>query len=70
MAAQFESPGFSIMVMTTIPFCLIGAFGLLLAGGQRHQYDVAVGLLMLVGTVVNNGPVCGYGEPVPEGDGP
>ena len=29
MAAQFESPKFSIMVMTTIPFSLIGAFGLL-----------------------------------------
>lgn len=29
MAAQFESPRYSFMVMTTIPFSLIGAFGLL-----------------------------------------
>ena len=29
MAAQFESPKFSLMVMTTIPFSLIGSFGLL-----------------------------------------
>ena len=29
MAAQFESPKFSVMVMTTIPFSLVGSFGLL-----------------------------------------
>ena len=29
MAAQFESPKFSFMVMTTIPFSLVGSFGLL-----------------------------------------
>ena len=29
MAAQFESVKFSVMVMTTIPFSLIGSFGLL-----------------------------------------
>ena len=32
MAAQFESPKFSIMVMTTIPFALIGSFGFLFLG--------------------------------------
>ena len=42
MAMQFESPKYSLMVMLSIPFSLIGAFGLM-------------GVLTLVGTVVNNG---------------
>ena len=71
MAAQFESPKFSIMVMTTIPFCLIGAFGLLwLADSAISMTSLFGPFLMLVGTVVNNGILlCGYGEPVPQRDG-
>ena len=34
MAIQFESPKFSLMVMTTIPFSLIGSFGLLYLAGS------------------------------------
>lgn len=55
MAAQFESPKFSIMVMTTIPFCLIGAFGLLWLVDSAISMTSLLGFLMLVGTVVNNG---------------
>ena len=55
MAAQFESPKFSIMVMTTIPFCLIGAFGLLWLADSAISMTSLLGFLMLVGTVVNNG---------------
>jgi HAE1 family hydrophobic/amphiphilic exporter-1 len=55
MAAQFESPKFSIMVMTTIPFCLIGAFGLLWLADSPISMTSLLGFLMLVGTVVNNG---------------
>lgn len=55
MAAQFESPKFSIMVMTTIPFCLIGAFGLLWMADSAISMTSLLGFLMLVGTVVNNG---------------
>ena len=55
MAAQFESPKFSIMVMTTIPFCLIGAFGLLWIADSAISMTSLLGFLMLVGTVVNNG---------------
>ena len=55
MACQFESPKFSIMVMTTVPFCLIGAFGLLWIVDSAISMTSLLGFLMLVGTVVNNG---------------
>ena len=55
MAAQFESPRFSIMVMTTIPFSLIGSFGLLWLAGVKISMPTLLGFMILVGTVVNNG---------------
>ncbi|MCI8742707.1 MAG: efflux RND transporter permease subunit [Lachnospiraceae bacterium] len=55
MAAQFESPKFSLMVMTTIPFALIGSFGLLWATDVPISMASLLGFLMLAGTVVNNG---------------
>lgn len=55
MAAQFESPKFSFMVMTTIPFSLIGSFGLLYAAGVSISMASMLGFLMLIGTVVNAG---------------
>ena len=55
MAAQFESPKFSLMVMTTIPFALIGSFGLLWLVDCPISMPTLLGFLMLVGTVVNNG---------------
>ncbi len=55
MAAQFESPKFSIMVMTTIPFSLIGAFGLLFLADASISMASLLGFLMLFGTVVNSG---------------
>ena len=55
MAAQFESPKFSIMVMTTIPFALIGSFGLLWLFDSPISMVSLLGFLILVGTVVNNG---------------
>lgn len=55
MAAQFESPKFSLMVMTTIPFSLIGSFGLLFLADVTISMPSMLGFLMLVGTVVNNG---------------
>lgn len=55
MAAQFESPKFSFMVMTTIPFSLIGSFGLLWFIDVSISMPSLLGFLMLVGTVVNNG---------------
>ncbi len=55
MASQFESPKFSIMVMTTIPFALIGSFGLLWLTGVKISMPALLGFMILVGTVVNNG---------------
>lgn len=55
MAMQFESPRFSIMVMTSIPFALIGSFGLLFITGSTLNMVSLMGVLMLVGIVVNNG---------------
>ena len=55
MASQFESPKFSIMVMTTIPFSMIGSFGLLWLFGVRLSMPALFGFMILVGTVVNNG---------------
>ncbi len=55
MAAQFESPRFSLMVMTTIPFALIGSFSLLYFCSVKISMPSMLGFLMLVGTAVNNG---------------
>ena len=55
MAIQFESPKFSLMIMTTIPFSLIGSFGLLFLADGAISMVSMLGFLMLVGTVVNNG---------------
>lgn len=55
MAMQFESVKYSLMVMFTIPFSLIGAFGLLFLAGCKINMISMVGFLMMVGTVVNNG---------------
>ena len=55
MAMQFESPRLSLMVMFTIPFSLIGAFGFLFFCNSALNMVSMLGLLMMVGTVVNNG---------------
>ena len=55
MAAQFESPKFSIMVMTTMPFALIGSFGCLYVPDVPISMATLLGFLLLSGTVVNNG---------------
>lgn len=55
MAMQFESPRFSMMVMMSIPFALIGSFGLLYLTRSTLSMVSLMGVLMLVGIVVNNG---------------
>lgn len=55
MAAQFESPKFSLMVMTTIPFALIGSFSILFVTDVTISMPSMLGFMMLVGTAVNNG---------------
>lgn len=55
MAMQFESPRFSLMVMLSIPFSLIGSFFLLFITSSTLNMTSLMGVLMLVGIVVNNG---------------
>lgn len=55
MAAQFESPKFSFMVMTTIPVQPCRFLRTLKTYRNDDQYDFHPGFLILIGTVVNNG---------------
>ncbi|MBR0411625.1 MAG: efflux RND transporter permease subunit [Eubacterium sp.] len=55
MAMQFESSRFSLMVMTCIPFSLIGSFLLLFITRNSLNMVSMMGFLMLMGIVVNNG---------------
>lgn len=55
MAMQFESPKYSLMVMISIPFSLIGSFLLMFVTGSTVTMTSLMGILTLVGTVVNNG---------------
>lgn len=55
MAMQFESPKYSLMVMISIPFSLIGSFLLMFVTGTSVSLTSLMGILTLVGTVVNNG---------------
>ena len=55
MAMQFESPRFSLMVMTCIPFSLIGSFLLLFVTRSSLNMVSMMGFLMLMGIAVNNG---------------
>lgn len=55
LAAQFESPIFSLMVMATIPFSFIGAFGLMMITNVSISMTSLLGFLVLIGTVLNSG---------------
>lgn len=54
MAIQFNSMRFSLMVMLSVPFSLIGAFGGLLLTGTSISMTSLMGFILLVGIVVNN----------------
>ena len=54
MAIQFESTRFSIVVMISVPFALVGSFlGLAITGSSVNMASL-LGVVMLVGIVVNN----------------
>jgi HAE1 family hydrophobic/amphiphilic exporter-1 len=55
MAMQFESPRLSFMVMTSIPFSLIGSIIMMRLFSINISLISMLGVLTLVGTVVNNG---------------
>ncbi len=54
MAIQFESLAFSLVVMISMPFSLTGAFFGLAVTGNSISMTSLIGLVMLVGIVVNN----------------
>ncbi|TVQ26857.1 MAG: efflux RND transporter permease subunit [Spirochaetaceae bacterium] len=57
MAAQFESFVDPFIIFFSIPLTLIGVIGIHLIAGVNLSVFAAVGLVMLVGIVVNNGIV-------------
>ncbi len=54
MSIQFESVRFSLVVMLSVPFSMTGAFLGLILTGQSISMTSLIGLVMLVGIVVNN----------------
>lgn len=54
MAFQFESCRFSLVVMLSVPFSMTGAFLALSVTGMSISMTSLIGLIMLVGIVVNN----------------
>lgn len=57
MAAQFESLIYPFVIMFTVPTMFIGVIGGLAVTGRSFSVIVFIGMIMLVGIVVNNGIV-------------
>ncbi len=57
MSSIFESARQAFTLLISLPFALAGAFWTLYATGTDFDQPAAVGLLLLIGTVVNNGIV-------------
>lgn len=57
MAGLFESVAQAIALMVALPFALAGAFWTLYFTGTDLDQPAAIGLLLLIGIVVNNGIV-------------
>jgi HAE1 family hydrophobic/amphiphilic exporter-1 len=57
MASQFESLIHPFVIMFTVPTMFIGAIGGLAVTGRSFSVVVFIGMIMLVGIVVNNGIV-------------
>ncbi len=57
MAGLFESVRQAIGLMVSLPFAVAGAFWTLWATGTDFDQPAAIGLLLLIGVVVNNGIV-------------
>ena len=55
MASQFESVRYSLMVMGTVLFSVSGAITALWLANLKLSMVVLLGMLMLIGTAVNNG---------------
>jgi HAE1 family hydrophobic/amphiphilic exporter-1 len=57
LASQFQSLSYPFIIMTTIPLAFTGGFLILFFAGMPVSVVAAVGFVVLVGVVVNNGIV-------------
>jgi len=57
MAGLFESVPQAVALMVALPFAIAGAFWTLFATGTGFDQPASIGLLLLIGIVVNNGIV-------------
>jgi len=57
MASLFESMLYPLVVMATVPFASLGVFWLMMATGTPFNMMAMIGIVILIGVVVNNGIV-------------
>jgi HAE1 family hydrophobic/amphiphilic exporter-1 len=57
MASLFESLLYPLVVMGTVPFASLGVFWLMMATGTPFNIMAMIGMVILIGIVVNNGIV-------------
>ena len=57
MASLFESLLYPLVVMGTVPFASLGVFWLMMATGTPFNLMAMIGMVILIGIVVNNGIV-------------
>lgn len=57
MASLFESFIYPVVVMGTVPFASLGVFWLMMATGTPFNMMAMIGIVILIGVVVNNGIV-------------
>lgn len=57
MASLFESIAHPFSIMLSLPFAMVGVVGFLIATGTPNNLMAKIGLMVLVGVVVNNGIV-------------
>ena len=55
LASQFESFIYPLVVLTTVPLCVVGVVLSLFLSGRAFGLTAFIGILMLVGIVVKNG---------------
>jgi HAE1 family hydrophobic/amphiphilic exporter-1 len=55
LASQFESFVYPLIVLTTVPLCVVGVILALFLSGRAFGLTAFVGMLMLIGIVVKNG---------------
>lgn len=55
LTVLYESPKYALMLMLTIPFGLFGAFILVFVTGSTWNLVTLIGILLLIGIVINNG---------------